>query len=542
MKEANVARKTKDQPSIETTDGFLIGYQARQQGQPDEPPFPVVQADQRRAWLAGWKQRDAEEQPRDKGQHDRRPAEWHEGYDAAKAGEDAATNCYAPSSPKGKLWLAGWQHATDETKPAAPQQTEYTLSDKDRVAGLNARGIDITVDQWRRLPDESLRTASRWLDDALAGKETPLPVCLLEFSPAHKATVEREISAADPIEIPVEFGGFSCPGDSASIGIRIPKTVADYAAMEKTFCGKRLKAILSPADPQQQLPGLEEGPGEVHGIFESKGWASKPKHFAATLNVKCEGTIADQLLHYANVKGKLRILEVGSIPGKTDKADKPAKNPPPPKRGPKKSGKNAADPPRQKSLGSIDGTPAKPAAKPAAPTLRYYCSRCETVGPAADTTLEACACGQPVAELTVVGHHGEPRAFEDGSLYVLHNEMFSVPIRPDANYRMMISVVRAEGGERRWHAGYVAEWKEPGLDGWERESVEPTINIPGRATQADAIAAAVGEEIDNLSKADGNAFDLAIADLKTYLAEIERGTHPSALEPADESGDDEVAA
>lgn len=539
-----MARTKKTEPSIETTDEFLDGYKARQLGKPEQPPFCEEQAKECRRWLAGWKQRDAEEQPREKGEHGNNPLEWAEGYDAHVAGEDAACCPYGVGSPKAGVWMAGWQHHADQSKPAAEQQVEYTLSDKDRVAGLNARGVAITLDQWRLLPAPALRMASKWLDDAIAGKTTQLPVCLLEFFAQHKADIDKEISAADPIEIPVQFGTFSSPGDSLSIGLKIKKSVADHGGMERHFCGKRLKCVLSPVDDQQQLPGMEEMIGEVAGIFESKSYGVKPRLFTATLNAKGEERIGEGLLHLSGKEGVLRILEVGSIPDKTDKANKPAKNPPPPKRGGKKSAKNEADAPRQKSLESVgapvDGRPQPAATKSAkASGLRWHCEACETdlALPEGQVDDVVCPqCGKTGGQ--VVGYHNESRADADGDLYVLHNEQFATNVRKEANYRLLLDVVKRDNG--KWVTGYLAEWKEPGLDGWQREQVAPNVRDVGRASQADAIAAVVGQQIDKLSFGVEGA--PAVEDLKVYLAAIERGTHPSALEPADDSDDDEVAA
>lgn len=542
-----MARTKKTEPSIETTDEFLSGYKARQLGQPEQPPFAEDEPEKSRCWLAGWMRRDAEEQPREKGEHGNQPLEWAEGYDAHVAGEDAACCPYASGSPKAGIWMAGWQHHADENKPAAePQSPVRITKDADIVAGLNVCGIGITLEQWRRLPDTALRTVAKFLNDVNAGKTTQIPVCLLEYSAQHKADIAREISAADPIEIPVLFGSFSGPpGDSVSIGIKIKRAVTDAGGMDRHLCGKRLKCILRPNEPQQQLAGMEDEIGEVCGIFESKSYSAKPRFYTATLNAKGEEAISEGLLHLRGKEGSLCILEVGSIPDKSDKANKPAKNPPPPKRSGRKSAKNEPDAPRQKSLESVgapvDGRPQQPAknGKVKSTGLLWYCEGCETLSPVPDgeTSETHCPdCSQGRGH--VVGHHGESRADAEGNLYVLHTEQFAAHVRKEANYRLLIDVVKRDNG--KWVAGYLAEWKEPGLDGWQTERVAPNVRDVGRASQADAIGSVVGQQIDKLSFGVEGA--PAVEDLKTYLAAIERGTHPSALEPADDSDDDEVAA
>lgn len=527
-----MARTKRETPTIEKTDEFLVGYKARQDGQADDCPYPEEQTEQRRAWQAGYKRREAEEQAQS-GANETRPAVFLEGVEAHKAGKPATATPYTSGSVKEKMWLAGWQHSADSGKPAVQNSQPVELTDVDRVKALNARGLDITIDKLRLLPDASLRIVNTWLADQLAGKKSQLPVCLLEFSPQHRESINREVTAADPIEIPVMFGGFSCPGDSSSIGMKIMKTVADHASMDRHFCGKRIKCILSPRSSQPNLPGLEEVAGEVHGMFESKAYSVKPKYFGVTLNLKGESGLGPGLLDLAGREGLLRILEVGTIADKNAKVDAGVKNPPPPKHtGRRKSSEKGAE--QKPGLFTKAVTEAKEKAAAIAATLAWFCPACEAKSPCGTEALTACP--QCSKEGLIQVGHGDPRADAEGTLYVLHNEMFSVPVRKESGYRLTLSIVRAESGDKKFYCGWHAEMKGDEGKPWTSENVRPSLKRPGRSTQNDAISACVGALIDDLDFRPGNG-DI-IADLKSYLAEIERGKRPSDLEPAETSDDE----
>lgn len=159
--------------------------------------------------------------------------------------------------------------------------------------------------------------------------------------------------------------------------------------------------------------------------------------------------------------------------------------------------------------------------------LTWQCLNCGNNW--ASTKPRVCSsCEAKGDHVVLVGFYGEP-AVDFGGCFV-GDDVEEFQVLPDTSTSYLY-VRLVQGDDQRWRAALLLEFApETG----EPESVNdwPTIRDPGVVDANQAIAAVIGRLIDRWQPLSGDRRESAVAVLKEYLARIEAGEEPLALEQA----------
>ena len=121
-------------------------------------------------------------------------------------------------------------------------------------------------------------------------------------------------------EFGVDFGNVSVGDETASITFKTPRPGMTLPQADKTFCGRRLKVLLSkapPRDDQGQLFETDDTPEPLEVIADVKRFGVSRKTIGATLNFSLGGPPKldlERLVKFAKCTGSVRIVENIDIP------------------------------------------------------------------------------------------------------------------------------------------------------------------------------------------------------------------------------------
>lgn len=122
------------------------------------------------------------------------------------------------------------------------------------------------------------------------------------------------------LDVPVTFGRVSIGAASASITVKIDRTVFGPDQADELLCGRRLAAKLATGgvinSPGQQVL-FDDMENKLGASFEVKGFSVKPKYIRFTLNGLLEDLDLDSLGYFAARQGVFVITGVEDLDATT---------------------------------------------------------------------------------------------------------------------------------------------------------------------------------------------------------------------------------
>jgi len=123
------------------------------------------------------------------------------------------------------------------------------------------------------------------------------------------------------LDVGVDFGGVSVGADTASIGVGIPRESIALEDADDILCGHRLVGDLVKGcrdDQTAQAKLLNDMELLIHGAFDVKRIGVSPERITARLSFSRKDVAVNDIADLSNTAGRLRIAEVGELPGDDD--------------------------------------------------------------------------------------------------------------------------------------------------------------------------------------------------------------------------------
>jgi len=125
------------------------------------------------------------------------------------------------------------------------------------------------------------------------------------------------------LDVPCTFGGFSLPGDTGTLGVKIDRGELNVMSADAFFSGNQLtcRLLQGPADPQQKTFADMEVNHEVAGVFVVGGFRTTSECYSFTLKFQASGTPLDELKDFRKKTGRLVVQQVQPLEGAHDDDD-----------------------------------------------------------------------------------------------------------------------------------------------------------------------------------------------------------------------------